>query len=102
MLWPLVESLTAAIPLLPRALFNGTAATEILSIARAVRGSADVFGFECRLSENADRVDLGVRLPPTAEAIEGIPDRRGRRCDRATRSRIRALAGDPARFRRLV
>jgi hypothetical protein len=102
MLWPLLESLTAAAPLLPRELFTDTAVTEILSIARSVRGSVDVFGFECRLSENADRVDLGVRLPPTPEAIGGIRGRRGPRSDHATRSRLRALTRDLASFRRLV
>jgi hypothetical protein len=102
MLWPLLESLIAAVPLLPRELFNGAAVTEILSIARSVRGSVDVFGFECRLLENADRVDLGVLLLPTPEEIDGIPGRRSQRSDRATRSRLRALMRDPASFRRLV
>ncbi len=102
MLWPLLESLTAAVPMLPRELFNGAAVREILSIARAVRGSVDVFGFECRLSENADRVDLGVRLRPAREAIDGNTGRRSRRDDRVTRSWVRALTRDAASFRRLV
>jgi hypothetical protein len=102
MIWPLLESLKATVPLLPRALFTRPAVTEILGIARAVRGSVDVFGFECRLSEKAERVDLGVRLLPAEEAVGGIPGRRTA-CHRdGPGSWLRAFTGDPARFRQLV
>jgi hypothetical protein len=101
MLWPLLESLTAAIPRMPRELFTGAAVTEILSLARAVRGSVDVFGFECRLAEDSDRVDLGVRLRPP-ETNDGDPGKPSRRCDRAAERWVRAFVRAPVRFPRLV
>jgi hypothetical protein len=102
MIWPLLESLTATVTLLPRSLFAKTAVRELLTIARAVRGSVDVFGFECRLSANAERVDLGVRLLPAEEAVGGIPGRRTAcRRDRPE-SWLRAFTRNPARFRQLV
>jgi len=102
MIWPLFESLKVTIPLLPQALFARTAVTEILSIARAVRGSIDVFGFECRLSANADRVDLGVRLLPAEDAVGGVPGRRSACRRDEPRRWLRAFTRDPARFRQLV
>ena len=68
MIWPLVESLNAMRPQLPRALFTRRAVGRMLSIARAARGSMDAFGFECRLARGAERVDLGTRLKPGAAA----------------------------------
>jgi hypothetical protein len=102
MIWPLLEGLKATAPLLPQALFTRAAVKEILAIARAARGSVDVFGFECRLSANADRVDLGVRLLPEEEAAGGIPGRRTACRSDEPRSWLRAFTRDPVRFRQLV
>ena len=102
MIWPLFESLRASIPLLPDALFTKPSREKLLAIAQTVRGSVDVFGFECRLAANADRVDLGARLLPEEEAVRGIPGRgNSRRSCRPTRW-LRAFTSAPVRFRELI
>ncbi|MGH7898535.1 MAG: hypothetical protein ACREQQ_11320 [Candidatus Binatia bacterium] len=88
--WPLVESLNATVPLLPRALFSRRAVADVRRIARSVRGSCDAFGFECHLRPDVDRVDLGVRLTPQQIAADRRP------------SWIRRFTTDPAGFCRRV
>ena len=101
MIWPLVESLNAMRPQLPRALFTRRAVGRMLSIARAARGSMDAFGFECRLARGAERVDLGTRLKPGAAAASGLA-RGGRGPDVGADDPLRRLSSEPERFCRLV
>lgn len=102
MTWPLLESLNAIRPQLPRALFTRRAVGRLLSIASAARGSMDAFGFECRLARGAERVDLGVRLEPTGAAAGGLA--RGGSVPEPDRADgpLRHLTSEPERFRRLV
>ena len=101
MTWPLVESLNAMRPQLPRALFTRRAVGRMLSIARAARGSMDAFGFECRLARGAERVDLGTRLEPGVAAASGRA-RGGRGPDVGADGPLRRLSSEPERFCRLV
>jgi hypothetical protein len=88
--WPLAESVRAVAPLLPRRLFRRDATRELESIAGAVGGTMEVFGFECRLGCDATRVDLGARhAVPTASRRHGSVA-------------CRRLTSFPARLRKLV
>jgi len=88
--WPLTESMRAVAPLLPQRLFREDVTKRLESIAAAVGGTMEAFGFECRLGHGAARVDLGARHPAQAAARPdgSVP------CRRLTRF--------PARVRKLV